>query len=126
MRSMCWRNGSGLGRPALRRTLPWVGATLALGTLFLAGQAMAWRQLTAQGFAFDHRTTPASYFFYVMTGLHAVHLVVGVVALAVCLSALGFLRRVELRQVAVDATAWYWHAMGIAWLILFGVLALGQ
>jgi cytochrome c oxidase subunit 3 len=116
----------GLGQPALRRTLPWVGATLALGTLFLAGQAMAWRQLTAQGFAFDHRTTPASYFFYVMTGLHAVHLVVGVVALAVCLSALGFLRRVELRQVAVDATAWYWHAMGIAWLILFGVLALGQ
>src|SRR5271157_351037 len=43
----------GLGRPALRRALPWVAATLAFGALFLAGQVLAWRQLTAQGFAFD-------------------------------------------------------------------------
>ena len=39
----------GLGRPALRRTLPWLGATLALGLMFLAGQVIAWRQLTAAG-----------------------------------------------------------------------------
>ena len=42
--------------------------------LFLAGQWTAWRQLSAQGFAFDHWSTPASYFFYVITGLHAAHL----------------------------------------------------
>jgi cytochrome c oxidase subunit 3 len=116
----------GLGRPALRRTLPWLGATLALGLLFLAGQALAWRQLTAQGFAFDRWSTPASYFFYVITGLHALHLVLGVLALIFCLSALGWLKRVEYRQIAVDATAWYWHTMGLAWLVLFAVLAAGQ
>jgi cytochrome c oxidase subunit 3 len=116
----------GLGRPALRRTLPWLGATLALGLLFLAGQALAWRQLTAQGFAFDRWSTPASYFFYVITGLHALHLVLGVLALIFCLSALGWLKRVEYRQIAVDATAWYWHTMGLAWLVLFAILAAGQ
>ena len=116
----------GLGRPALHRTLPWLGATLALGTLFLTGQWMAWRQLTAQGFAFAQWSTPASYFFYVITGLHAAHLALGVVGLIVCLSVLGLLKRVELRQIAVDATAWYWHAMGLAWLLLFAVLAIGQ
>lgn len=116
----------GMGRPALYRALPWLGATLALGALFLAGQWTAWRQLTAQGFAFDRFSTPASYFFYLITGLHAAHLVLGVLALLFCLSALGWLRRVELRQIAVDATAWYWHAMSLAWLILFAVLALGQ
>jgi cytochrome c oxidase subunit 3 len=116
----------GLGRPALRATLPWVGATLGLGVLFLAGQAMAWRQLSAQGFAFDHFSTPASYFFYVITGLHAAHLVVGLLALVFCLSALGWFRRVEYRQVAVDATAWFWHFMTGAWLVLLAVLALGQ
>ena len=68
----------GMGKPALRRTLPWVGGTLALGTLFLVGQWTAWKQLTAQGFAFDRWSTPASYFFYIITGLHAAHLVVGV------------------------------------------------
>lgn len=116
----------GLGRPALRRTLPWLGATLVFGSLFLAGQVVAWKQLTAQGFAFDRRATPASNFFYLITGMHAAHLVLGVLALIVCLLALHRMRRVEIRQVAVDATAWFWHTMGFAWLVLFGVLVLGQ
>ncbi len=116
----------GLGRPALRRTLPWIGATLVLGSLFLAGQWTAWKQLTAQGFAFDHWSTPASYFFYVITGLHAAHLVLGLAALLGCLCLLGILKRVELRQIAVDAASWYWHAMGLAWVLLLAVLAIGQ
>jgi cytochrome c oxidase subunit III len=115
----------GMGRPALHRALPWLGATLALGGLFLGGQWMAWKQLAAQGFAFEH-STPASYFFYLITGMHAVHLLLGVAALLVCLCALGLLKRVEFRQIVVDATAWYWHAMSLAWLLLLGVLALGQ
>lgn len=116
----------GLGRPAVRRTRPWVAATLVLGSLFLAGQMEAWRQLTAQGFAFNRWSTPASYFFYIVTGLHALHLVLGVVFLVFCLCALSLLKQVQARQIAVDATAWYWHTMGLAWLFLLGVLAAGQ
>ncbi|HVZ85055.1 MAG TPA: cytochrome c oxidase subunit 3 [Terracidiphilus sp.] len=116
----------GLGRPALKRTLPWLGATLALGLLFLGGQWIAWRQLTAQGFAFGHWATPASNFFYVITGLHAAHLALGILALSACLLIMGRFKRVELRQITVDATAWYWHAMGLAWILLFAVLVIGQ
>lgn len=116
----------GLGRPALRRTQPWIAATLLLGLLFLAGQFTAWKQLTAQGFVFDRWATPASYFFYIITGLHAAHLAIGVVALALCMTALGSLKRVESRQIAVDATAWFWHTMGLAWVVLFAVLVFGQ
>jgi len=116
----------GLGRPALRRALPWLAATLALGLLFLTGQAIAWRQLTAQGFAFDRWSTPASYFFYLITGLHAAHLVLGVLALVYCLCALGWLKRVDYRQISVDSTAWFWHTMGFAWVVLFAILLLGQ
>jgi len=116
----------GLGRPALRRTLPWVALTLLLGLMFLSGQALAWKQLTAQGFAFDRWATPASYFFYLITGLHAAHLVLGVLALLFCLFALTRFKRIEARQIAVDSTAWFWHIMGLAWLVLFGVLILGQ
>ncbi len=116
----------GLGRPALRRTLPWLGATLALGLMFLAGQVIAWRQLFAQGFVFDGWASPASNFFYIITGLHAAHLLLGVFALVFCLIALSHLKRVESRQIAVDAAAWFWHTMGFAWLILFAVLVFGQ
>jgi cytochrome c oxidase subunit III len=116
----------GLGRPALHRTLPWIAITLVLGLLFLTGQFIAWRQLTVQGFAFNRWTTPASYFFYVITGLHAAHLALGIFALLFCLSALSSLKRVESRQIAVDSTTWFWHAMGLAWLVLFAVLILGQ
>ncbi|MGA3046950.1 MAG: heme-copper oxidase subunit III [Terracidiphilus sp.] len=116
----------GLGRPAMRRTLPWVGATLFLGFLFLAGQWTAWRQLTAQGFAFDKNATPASYFFYLITFGHAAHVVGCLAALVFCLVGLGLLRRVEYRQIAIDTTAWFWHFMGLAWLALWAVLALGQ
>jgi cytochrome c oxidase subunit III len=116
----------GLGRPALRRTLPWISLTLFLGITFLAGQFVAWRQLTAQGFAFDRSATPASYFFYLITGLHAAHLLVGILALLFCLFALSHLKRVESRQIAVDSTAWFWHTMGLAWVVLFAVLMLGQ
>jgi cytochrome c oxidase subunit 3 len=82
--------------------------------------------LTAQGFAFNRWSTPASYFFYVITGLHAAHLVAGVAALVVCLVALGWLKRVEFRQIAVDSTAWYWHALSLAWMLLLAVLVFGQ
>lgn len=117
----------GMGHPALRRTLPWIGVTLLLGVLFLTGQTFAWKQLTAQGFALDRwHSTPASYFFYLVTGLHAAHLLLGVLALAFCLTALSLFKRVEQRQIAVDVTAWYWHAMGAAWILLLAVLATGQ
>jgi cytochrome c oxidase subunit 3 len=116
----------GLGRPALRRARPWLAATLVLGILFLIGQAMAWKQLTAQGFVFDRWATPASYFFYIITGLHAAHLALGILALIFCCTTLGLLKRVESRQISVDATAWFWHTMGLAWVVLFAVLVFGQ
>jgi cytochrome c oxidase subunit 3 len=115
----------GLGRPAMRRTLPWLAATLVLGGAFVAGQWAAWQQLSTQGFSFDRWATPAIYFFYMITGVHALHLAFGLLLLIACLGALGLLRKIEYRQIAVDSVAWYWHTMGLAWLLLFGLLALG-
>ena len=48
----------GLGQPAIRRTLPWLAATFGLGVLFLAGQIMAWKQLTAQALSSTERQLP--------------------------------------------------------------------
>ncbi len=110
----------GLGRPALRRSMPWLIATLALGGLFLAGQWAAWTQLSAQGIW--AATSPNSHFFYLITGVHAIHLLVGMVALLAAVGSMFFIKRVLWRQVAMDCTAWYWHTMSALWLVLFTVL----
>ena len=82
--------------------------------------------MTARGYAFSRSSAPAAIFFYLFTGLHAAHLLVGVAAILFCLGALGWFKRVEIRQIAVDVTAWYWYAMSLLWLVLFTVLALGE
>jgi len=69
---------------------------------------------------------PARYFFYLITGAHGIHLIVGILALFAALGSLAFLRRVEYRQILVDCTGWYWHSMGIFWLCLFALLVFAQ
>jgi cytochrome c oxidase subunit III len=116
----------GLGRPAFRRALPWMMAAFALGSLFVAGQWTAWKQLAVRGSALDALSAPAGYFFSAVTGLHAAHVLLGLAALLFCLGALNLFRRIDFRQIAIDATAWYWHAMGALWLLLMAVLACGK
>jgi cytochrome c oxidase subunit 3 len=115
----------GLGRPAVKRAAPWLVATVVLGLLFLAGQWIAWEQLVQQGFYYTS-PDPSSHFFYLITGTHGIHLLLGVMALAAALAALFVLRRVELRQIVVDCTAWYWHTMGLFWIFLFALLVFFQ
>ena len=114
----------GLGRPAVRRAAPWLVATIVLGGAFLAGQWIAWKQLAHAGLLLllesqqplllsRHRT-------------HGVHLLLGVGALLFALFAMFRFKRVEMRQIAVDCTAWYWHAMGLFWIFLFALLVFFQ
>lgn len=110
----------GLGRPALRRSMPWLLLTLLLGSLFLAGQWMAWTQLAAQGIRFE--STPDSQIFYLVTQLHALHLLVGILALVGTVGSMFFIKRVAWRQVAIDCAAWYWYAMSVFWLLFFALL----
>lgn len=99
----------------LRGCERWTWATGGLGALFVAAQLGAWRQLAAQGVFLS--TNPSSSFFYVLSGLHAVHLLGGLGWFAVVLSRL---RRMAFAPgedgLALFAT--YWHFLGGLWLYL--------
>ena len=114
----------GLGKPITRRAIPWVSTTIVLGLVFLIGQSIAWRQLAAQHVFF--RSNPSSHFFYLITYTHAIHLFLGIGALVGTLIGLYASRQLETRQILVDSTAWYWHAMGLFWIFLFVLLAFFQ
>ena len=103
------------------QAVTWLAATLGLGILFIAGQVIAWRDLASQGLFLS--TNPSSSFFYVFTGLHAIHLLGGVLAAGYLL---GRLRRSPgwTNSGALEATSLYWHFMDLLWLYLLILLSL--
>lgn len=102
------------------RPFPWLGLTVVLGLAFLVGQFLAWRALAARGFFVA--TSPSSSFVYLLTGMHALHLAGGVLALFYA-GLTSLLRKpVEVRRIVVDVTAWYWHFMALLWIYIFALL----
>jgi cytochrome c oxidase subunit 3 len=95
----------------------WLYVTLCLGLLFVAGQYVAWLQLRAQGLFLA--TNPNSSFFYVLTGIHAVHVSGGLGGLA---RVIRRLHQSILRKSTLDATSHYWHFMGALWVYLLLLL----
>ncbi|MFP5265012.1 MAG: heme-copper oxidase subunit III [Blastocatellia bacterium] len=98
----------------------WIVTTTALGVGFLVGQFVAWRQLTDQGVYVDSH--PHSSFFYLLTSLHGVHLLGGVIALGFVTVAALRLRIGMRKRAAVNVTALYWHFMDGLWVYLFLLL----
>lgn len=97
--------------------------TTLLGVLFLIGQVAAWRQLAGEGIYLS--TNPASSFFYIFTGAHALHLIGGVAALLYA-SLRNFERAQVSRVVAAEVTSYFWHFMDALWLFLLALLYLGK
>jgi len=99
-----------------RRAKIWLLATLVLGIAFCAGQYTAWQQLRAAGFYLT--TNPNSSFFYVLTFIHVLHVLVGVAAMVYLLGRL-MASHSTFRRSLFENTAVYWHFIGVLWVYLF-------
>jgi cytochrome c oxidase subunit III len=106
-----------------RRFARYVGATLALGLAFVAGQLIAWRQLLSEGVYVA--SNPGSALFYTMTAAHAVHLLGGIIALLWLVSRARNLRTTGKLGLAAEVVGIYWHFMDGLWVFLMGLLFLG-
>ena len=92
--------------------------------VFLAGQVLAWRQLGMMNY-FDI-SNPAIAFFYLITGLHGLHLLGGLVAWSrTVIKVWGDFDSAQVRK-SVELCVVYWHFMLLVWLILFGLLFSGD
>src|SRR5262249_15354097 len=99
----------------------WTFVTLLLGLSFLTGQLLAWQSLSSRGFYLS--TNPHSSFFYVLTGLHGVHLAGGLLALGyVASGSLPQLPELDSRRRWLDGTAVYWYFMDALWICLLVLL----
>ncbi|HEX4276466.1 MAG TPA: cytochrome c oxidase subunit 3 [Bryobacteraceae bacterium] len=112
--------GRRLLRSGSRAAFNWVwSAGTLLGITFLAGQAIAWKQLEERGFYISGH--PSSAFFYVLTWAHAAH-VVGALAAVMYVEYRAL--RFELgpsRRTMVTVTAIFWHFLDVLWLGIMGL-----
>lgn len=108
------------GENFLRARTMFVAAGL-FAILFVAGQALAWQQLSNNGFTVSNG--PASAFFYLLTGMHVLHIVGGLWVWSK--TTLRFFSQAQLSDVklSVELCTTYWHFLLVLWVIIFAVLA---
>ena len=102
-----------------------VVTTAMLGIAFVIGQFAAWRDLVAQGVYIP--TNPYSSFFYILTGLHVLHLTAGLMFLLYV--GWRIFRRQGTEENAslsslLNLSATFWHFFGALWIYLFVLLTL--
>lgn len=96
----------------------WLAATLGLGLLFLGAQAVNWFGLVAA--AFTPRTNLYAFLFYMLTGLHAAHVVGGLVPLAIVTGKSLAGRYGSGWHPGVTYMSMYWHFLDVVWVVLWG------
>ena len=107
------------GRDGLFRV--WWGITIALAAIFLAGTGLEWKRLIVEK-GLTIRTNLFGTTFYSLVGLHAFHVTVGLLMLAIVLG-LGIAGRVRAADSArVDVLSLYWHFVDAVWVVVFTVV----
>ena len=115
--TLTWAHWALLQQKRAQLTLG-LGITVILGTLFLSLQAYeyqhAWHELNLTLASGAYGAT-----FYMLTGFHGMHVLVGTIILAVMWLRVQRGHFSPEHHFGFEAAAWYWHFVDIVWLLLF-------
>jgi cytochrome c oxidase subunit 3 len=89
-------------------------ATVALGAIFTMFQAYEYGHAE---FAFDGNIYGAT--FFMATGFHGLHVLIGTIFLAICLVRARQGQFTREKHLGFEMAAWYWHFVDVVWLFLF-------
>lgn len=117
-----WLAERGLKRGSQGALRLWLGATVALGAVFLIGQGLEYAQLFGEGITI--RSGLFGTTFFTLTGFHGLHVFMGLVALAILLGVAlaGWLRGPH--SAALEALSYYWHFVDLVWIVVFSTVYL--
>ena len=89
-----------------------------LGLVFIYFQIMGWKELEGQNVFLQ--TNPSGSFLYVISGMHLVHVLGGVIAMILALIHAFYLpfKVTKTRILRFELTVWYWHFVDILWIYL--------
>jgi heme/copper-type cytochrome/quinol oxidase subunit 3 len=104
------------------RSIAWLAATLALGAVFLAGQATEYTRLLASGVTMNTNLFATT--FFTLTGFHGLHVMAGLVALAIVLGLTLLGDRTGRMSQGLRVVGYYWHFVDVVWMVVFTVVYL--
>ena len=99
-----------------------LGITIALGVLFTAVQAYEYNHILHEGLFFSDEAANSGLYgsvFFLATGFHGFHVLIGTLFLTVCLLRLLAGQFTPQKHFGFEAAAWYWHFVDVVWLFLF-------
>lgn len=105
------------GHPAKARY--WLGGTLLLGLVFLAGQANEYYHLIEKKLSLDYDVFGTG--FFSLTGFHMLHVLMGLVALGIILW-IAVKNYPADRKNLLTVAGMYWHFVDAVWIILFTLI----
>ena len=94
-------------------------ATLALGTTFLVNKAIEWQELAVAPTSIFQTYPLAASSYYIITGVHGVHVVAGLVMIAYLIAKTFKGNYLNGENEAVHHFGLYWHFVDIVWIFLF-------
>ena len=94
-----------------------ISATVFLGVFFIVLQWISFRQLWNSGITL--KGSGAGQFLYVIAGLHALHVIGGIIALLVTLIKAFTAKRRSYNSVPLEVITTYWHFVDVLWIYLF-------
>ena len=99
----------------------WWATTIVLGIVFIAGTAQEWRRLIYRD-GLTIRTNLFGTTFYSLVGLHATHVLIGLLMLLLVLlfSITGHVKQRHAERIQVLAI--YWHFVDAVWVVVFTVV----
>lgn len=112
----------GVGALARGRLAAWFAAALGCGALYVVVKVIEYVQLFGAGYTL--RTDTFYFFYFFTTVFHLMHVLLGMVMLAVVArrAQRGRLGANEADQRLAEAVAGYWHMVDLVWLVLFPLL----
>ncbi|KIC59810.1 cytochrome B562 [Brevundimonas nasdae] len=96
--------------------------TVALGVLFTCVQAYEYNHILHEKLFFNEEAVNSGLYgsiFFMATGFHGFHVLIGTIFLAVCLIRLLKGDFTPQKHFGFEAAAWYWHFVDVVWLFLF-------
>ncbi|WP_374469765.1 cytochrome c oxidase subunit 3 [Phenylobacterium sp.] len=99
--------------------------TILLGVLFTSVQAYEYHHIIDHKYFFNEEAGNAGLYgsaFFMATGFHGFHVLIGTIFLAVCLIRLMNGAFTPKQHFGFEAAAWYWHFVDVVWLFLFAFI----